>query len=166
MQDEIDDASTMIDNSGQLVYIKDKLTQTSTTVEGITNTVSSLESYFDEDGVVTKMNEQVSQLQQTAGRFDMDFWQKFDDSYEGVQQLHDYITFNSDGITIGQENYPVKLMLTKDRIKFIGTEGQQLAYFSDGKLYVNDAEIISTIKIANYGLLPTAGGSLTIAAIK
>ena len=166
MQDKIDDASTMIDNSGQLVYIKDKLTQTSTTVEGITNTVSSLESYFDEDGVVTKMNEQVSQLQQTAGRFDMDFWQKFDDSYEGVQQLHDYITFNSDGITIGQENYPVKLMLTKDRIKFIGTEGQQLAYFSDGKLYVNDAEIISTIKIANYGLLPTAGGSLTIAAIK
>ena len=164
--DEIDDASKMVDNSGQLVYIKDKLTQTSTTVDGITNTVSSLESHFDEDGVVTKMNEQVSQLQQTAGRFDMDFWQKFDDSYEGVQQLHDYITFNSDGITIGQENYPVKLMLTKDRIKFIGTEGQQLAYFSDGKLYVNDAEILSTIKIANYGLLPTAGGSLTIAAIK
>lgn len=164
--DEIDDASKMVDSSGQLVYIKDKLTQTSTTVDGITNTVSSLESHFDEDGVVTKMNEQVSQLQQTAGRFDMDFWQKFDDSYEGVQQLHDYITFNSDGITIGQENYPVKLMLTKDRIKFIGTEGQQLAYFSDGKLYVNDAEILSTIKIANYGLLPTAGGSLTIAAIK
>ena len=164
--DEIDDASKMIDDSGQIVYIKDKLAQTSTTVDGITSSVSSLEAYFDEDGVVTKMNEQVSQLQQQAGRFDMDFWQKFDDSYEGVKELHDYITFSSDGITIGQENYPVKLMLTKDRIKFIGTEGQQLAYFSDGKLYVNNAEILSTIKIANYGFLPTAGGSLTIAAIK
>lgn len=164
--EEIDDASKMIDDSGQIVYIKDKLAQTSTTVDGITNSVSSLEAYFDEDGVVTKMNEQVSQLQQTAGQFDMDFWQKFDDSYEGVRELHDYITFSADGITIGQENYPVKLMLTKDRIKFIGTEGQQLAYFSDGKLYVNNAEILSTIKIANYGFLPTAGGSLTIAAIK
>ena len=164
--DKIDDASKMIDENGQIVYIRDRLTQTTTTVDGIKNTVSSLEANFDEDGSVGVLKKQVTEFQQLADRFDMDFWTKIEDADEGVKQLHDYITFNSDGITIGQEHYPIKLQLTKDRIKFINTDGAQLAYFSEGKLYVDNAEILSTIKIANYGFLPTAGGSLTIAAIK
>lgn len=163
---KIDDASKMTDENGQLVYIKDKLAQTTTTVDGIKNTVSSIEANFDEDGSIGQLTKKVTEFQQLADRFDMDFWTKVEDADEGVKQLHDYITFNSDGITIGQEHYPIKLQLTKDRIKFINSDGAQLAYFSEGKLYVDNAEILSTIKIANYGFLPTAGGSLTIAAIK
>lgn len=166
IQEDIDESSKMTDENGDIVYIKDKVAETTTTVDSITNTVSSIESHFDSDGVVTKMSEQISKLQQTSDQFNMDFWEKFEDSYNGVTQLHSYIKFSSEGITIGQDNYPVKLMLSKDRIKFVDAKNNQLAYFSDGKLYVENAEILSNIKIANYGLLPTAGGSLTIAAIK
>ena len=162
----IDDAAKMTNGQGQVVYIKDQLTQTETTVNGIKNTVSSLESHFDDDGTVTQMSKQMTEFAQLANKFTMDFWTKFQESHDGVTQLHDYIHFTPDGITIGQENYPVKLMLTKDRIKFVNTDGAQLAYFSDGKLFVNDAEILATMKIANYAFLPTSGGSLTIAAIR
>ena len=165
MKDEIYLGDTMPTADGSVVYIKDKFAETLTTVDSISNKVGSLEANFAEDGTVTNLVNQVSTLEQTASQFNMEFFQKVDNANQGVNEILSYITFDADGITIGQDSYPVRLMLTKDRIKFVDTNGAQLAYFSEGKLYVNNAEIINAIKIANYGFLPTANGSLTIGAI-
>ena len=165
MKDEILSGDTMPTTDGSVVYIKDKFAETLTTVDGISNKVGSLEANFAEDGTVTNLVNQVSILEQTASQFNMEFFQKVDNANQGVNEILSYIKFDADGITIGQDSYPVRLMLTKDRIKFVDTNGAQLAYFSEGKLYVNNAEIINAIKIANYGFLPTANGSLTIGAI-
>ena len=165
MKDEILLGDTMPTTDGSVVYIKDKFAETLTTIDGISNKVGSLEANFAEDGTVTNLVNQVSTLEQTASQFNMEFFQKVDNANQGVNEILSYITFDADGITIGQDSYPVRLMLTKDRIKFVDTNGAQLAYFSEGKLYVNNAEIINAIKIANYGFLPTANGSLTIGAI-
>ena len=165
MKDEILSGDTMPTTDGSVVYIKDKFAETLTTVDSISNKVGSLEANFAEDGTVTNLVNQVSTLEQTASQFNMEFFQKVDNANQGVNEILSYITFDADGITIGQDSYPVRLMLTKDRIKFVDTNGAQLAYFSEGKLYVNNAEIINAIKIANYGFLPTANGSLTIGAI-
>ena len=165
IQNEIRLGDTIPTTDGSVVYIKDKFAETLTTVDGISNKVGSLEANFAEDGTVTNLVNQVSTLEQTASQFNMEFFQKVDNANQGVNEILSYITFDADGITIGQDSYPVRLMLTKDRIKFVDTNGAQLAYFSEGKLYVNNAEIINAIKIANYGFLPTANGSLTIGAI-
>ena len=165
IQNEILLGDTIPTTDGSVVYIKDKFAETLTTVDGISNKVGSLEANFAEDGTVTNLVNQVSTLEQTASQFNMEFFQKVDNANQGVNEILSYITFDADGITIGQDSYPVRLMLTKDRIKFVDTNGAQLAYFSEGKLYVNNAEIINAIKIANYGFLPTANGSLTIGAI-
>ena len=165
MKDEILLGDTMPTTDGSVVYIKDKFAETLTTIDGISNKVGSLEANFAEDGTVTNLVNQVSTLEQTASQFNMEFFQKVDNANQGVNEILSYIKFDADGITIGQDSYPVRLMLTKDRIKFVDTNGAQLAYFSEGKLYVNNAEIINAIKIANYGFLPTANGSLTIGAI-
>lgn len=165
IQNEILLGDTIPTSDGSVVYIKDKFAETLTTVDGISNKVGSLEANFAEDGTVTNLVNQVSTLEQTASQFNMEFFQKVDNANQGVNEILSYITFDADGITIGQDSYPVRLMLTKDRIKFVDTNGAQLAYFSEGKLYVNNAEIINAIKIANYGFLPTANGSLTIGAI-
>ena len=165
MKDEILSGDTMPTTDGSVVYIKDKFAETLTTVDSISNKVGSLEANFAEDGTVTNLVNQVSTLEQTASQFNMEFFQKVDNANQGVNEILSYIKFDADGITIGQDSYPVRLMLTKDRIKFVDTNGAQLAYFSEGKLYVNNAEIINAIKIANYGFLPTANGSLTIGAI-
>ena len=165
IQNEIYLGDTMPTTDGSVVYIKDKFAETLTTVDGISNKVGSLEANFSEDGTVTNLVKQVSSLEQTASQFNMEFFQKVDNANQGVNEILSYIKFDADGITIGQDDYPVRLMLTKNRIKFVDTNGTQLAYFSEGKLYVNNAEILDSIKIANYGFLPTANGSLTIGAI-
>ena len=124
-----------------------------------------MEANFGANGTVTNLVEKVSQLEQTASQFTMEFFKKVENAEQGVSTIFDYITFDANGITIGQENYPVRLRLAKDRVVFLDVNDTELAYFREDKLYVNKAEILDTIKIANYGFMPTANGSLTIGAL-
>lgn len=165
MKGMIDDAAKMELPDGTTVYIKEKVAETSVTVDNITSSVSSLETHFDENGTVTNLTQQVSTLEQFASQFTMEFFEKVDKADQGVTELLSYIHFDINGITIGQEHYPIRLKLTKDRIQFIDTDDDELAYFSEGKLYVNNAEILDTFKIGNYGFMSTANGSLTIGAL-
>lgn len=168
----IDDMKGMIDNAakmelpdGTTVYIKEKVAETSVTVDSITSSVSSLETHFDENGTVTNLTQQVSTLEQFASQFTMEFFEKVDNADQGVNELLSYIHFDSSGITIGQDDYPIRLKLTKDRIQFLDLSDYEVAYFSEGKLYVNNAEILDTFKIGNYGFMSTANGGLTIGAL-
>ena len=153
------------DTEGNIIYVKDQVAQTTIDVKGIINKVGSMEANFGADGTITNLVEKVSKLEQTASQFTMEFFKKVENAEQGVNTILDYITFDANGITIGQENYPVRLRLAKDRVVFLDVNNVELAYFRDDKLYVNNAEILDTIKIANYGFMPTANGSLTIGAL-
>lgn len=153
------------DTEGNIIYVKDQVAQTTMDVKGIINKVGSMEANFGADGTITNLVEKVSKLEQTASQFTMEFFKKVENAEQGVNTILDYITFDANGITIGQENYPVRLRLAKDRVVFLDVNNVELAYFRDDKLYVNNAEILDTIKIANYGFMPTANGSLTIGAL-
>lgn len=159
------DTATQMTIDGQVVYVKDKVAEHNVKLDGITQSVSSLETHFDENGTVTNLTQQVSTLEQFASQFTMEFFEKVENADQGVTELLSYIHFDADGITIGQETYPIRLQLTKDRIKFLDLDDNQVAYFSEGKLYVNNAEILDTFKIGNYGFMSTANGGLTIGAL-
>lgn len=161
----IDDAAKMELPDGTTVYIKEKVAETSVTVDSITSSVSSLETHFDDNGTVTNLTQQVSTLEQFASQFTMEFFEKVDNADQGVNELLSYIHFDSSGITIGQDDYPIRLKLSKDRIQFLDLSDYEVAYFSEGKLYVNNAEILDTFKIGNYGFMSTANGGLTIGAL-
>lgn len=165
MKGMIDDAAKMELPDGTTVYIKEKVAETSVTVDNITSSVSSLETHFDENGTVTNLTQQVSTLEQFASQFTMEFFEKVDNADQGVNELLSYIHFDSSGITIGQDDYPIRLKLSKDRIQFLDLSDYEVAYFSEGKLYVNNAEILDTFKIGNYGFMSTANGGLTIGAL-
>ena len=153
------------DTQGNIIYVKDQVAQTAIDVHSIINKVGAMEANFDANGTVTNLVEKVSKLEQTASQFTMEFFKKVENAEQGVSTIFDYITFDANGITIGQENYPVRLRLAKDRVVFLDVNDTELAYFREDKLYVNKAEILDTIKIANYGFMPTANGSLTIGAL-
>lgn len=153
------------DTQGNIIYVKDQVAQTTIDVHSIINKVGAMEANFGANGTVTNLVEKVSQLEQTASQFTMEFFKKVENAEQGVSTIFDYITFDANGITIGQENYPVRLRLAKDRVVFLDVNDTELAYFREDKLYVNKAEILDTIKIANYGFMPTTNGSLTIGAL-
>ena len=161
----IDDATKMELPDGSTVYIKEKVAETSVTVDSISSSISSLETHFGENGTVTNLTQQMSSFEQFASQFTMEFFQKVDNAEQGVNELLSYIHFDSTGITIGQDDYPIRLKLSKDRIQFLDLDGYEVAYFSEGKLYVNKSEILDTFKIGNYGFMSTANGGITIGAL-
>lgn len=161
----IDDATKMELPDGSTVYIKEKVAETSVTVDSITSSVSSLETHFGENGTVTNLTQQMSSFEQFASQFTMEFFEKVDNADQSVNELLSYIHFDLTGITIGQDDYPIRLKLSKDRIQFLDLSDYEVAYFSEGKLYVNKSEILDTLKIGNYGFMSTANGGITIGAL-
>lgn len=169
----VEDTRTLVDESmkmtladGSVAYISDKMSETMATVNNITNTVSYIETYFDENGTVTNLTEQMSRLEQLSSQFTMEFFEKIETVDQGMSQLFGYIKFDVNGITIGQEDYPIRLKLTKDKIQFIDEAETELAYLTEGKLYVNRTEILDTLSIGNYGFMSSANGGMTIGAIR
>jgi len=162
----ISDAVKMETEDGEIVYVKDQVSDVTQDLDGITNKVSKIEVEFDDDGTVGQIKSQVSSLQQTADGFTLDFFKKIEDADANTKEILSHINFTADGIVLGQDTYPTKLIISKDKIKFVAEDGSELAYFSDNKLLIQNSEILDTLKIANYGFLPNAGGSLTIGTIK
>lgn len=162
----IDNGAKMETEDGQVVYVKDQLSEIIQNSDSISQKVSSIETEFGEGGVIDSLKSQVSTLQQLSNKFTMEFFEKIESSDLGVKEVLSYIDFSADGIVLGQEDYPIKLIISKDRIKFVAADGKQLAYFSDNKLLIEDSEILNTLIVSNYGFIPSSNGGLTIGAIR
>ena len=55
----------------------------------------------------------------------------------------------------------VKMRLTNTRLAFIQS-GKEMAYFSDNKLYVTQAEILTKLIIGKFAFEPQANGNLSL----
>ena len=72
-----------------------------------------------------------------------------------------YIRFSINGIEIGRQSDPVVLKLANSRISF-QNNGLDVAYISDNKLYIKDAQFLTSIIIGNYQFILEDNGSLSL----
>ena len=83
---------------------------------------------------------------------------------EGVEQgqkdFASYFQFDTDGLRIGKAGAKVELLLSNDRMAFLDEQGQEVAYLSSGKLYVNQSEITQSMKIGHYAWRALEDGSV------
>ena len=71
-----------------------------------------------------------------------------------------YIRFIDGNIILGQEGNELILRIKNDRIQFI-QENNEVAYFSNNKLYVHDGEFLNSLHLGKFAFYPTANGNLT-----
>ena len=73
-----------------------------------------------------------------------------------------YIRFADGNIILGEEGNAVTLTVENDRISF-KQNGVEVAYMSDNKLYIGNAEIKSggTLQLGNFAFVPRSNGSLS-----
>lgn len=76
------------------------------------------------------------------------------------QELNKYIRFDDGNIILGEAENEVTLKIENDRISFL-QNGVEVAYFSNRKLYVIDAELLGKLKLGNYAYEVLGDGSLT-----
>lgn len=82
-----------------------------------------------------------------------------------LNTINNFIRFVEGNIILGEVGNAITLKIQNDRISFItGQDGSgndiEVAYFSNSKLYILDAEIVGSIKIGTFAFVPASNGNL------
>jgi hypothetical protein len=79
------------------------------------------------------------------------------------ESVHSFIRLISSGIVIGKSTSAIKLKLENDILYFFSgsedsvTTDSASAYFSSGKLYVNDVQVLTSLRIGSFAWVPESG---------
>ena len=80
---------------------------------------------------------------------------------EQLNLIHTYMRFGEDGLTIGKAGNPLTFRVINDRLTFYMND-TEVAYLSDNKLYVTQAEILARLQIGKFAYEPQSNGNLSV----
>ena len=133
--------------------------------ESITTTLSdSVYLKDDVDALVSGVTKQVTETAtETEIRF-TEFSADIDAVAAGADAKFDeiskYIRFVDGNIVLGEDGNTLTLQIANDRISFLDS-GLEVAYFSNSKLYVTDAEFIHSLRLGNFAFMPRSNGNIS-----
>ena len=85
------------------------------------------------------------------------------DTSQQFESVRSFIRLISSGIVIGKSTSAIKLKLENDVLYFFTggedsvTTDSAIAYFSAGKLFVNDVQVLSSLRIGSFTWVPESG---------
>ena len=104
---------------------------------------------------------------QTAEDYTMLFTQAIDKANETAetenehyQESQQYIRFSGDTVTLGKSDSPFTAELSSTELAF-KQNGDKVAYVSNNKLFITNAEIITEVVIGEFRFVPRSNGSLS-----
>lgn len=80
---------------------------------------------------------------------------------EQIRQIQTYMQFGEDGLRIGKTGNPFTFRVMNDRLAFYMND-TEVAYLSNNKLYVTQAEILTRMQIGNFAFEPQTNKNLSI----
>jgi len=80
---------------------------------------------------------------------------------EQINLIKTYMTFGDDGLIIGKSGNPITIRVVNDRVAFY-MNNTQVAYLSNNKLYVTQAEILTRLQIGKFAYEPQTNGNLSV----
>ena len=133
--------------------------------ESILQSVS--EEYYAKGDVDTLLSDTRTEFEQTDDSFEFRFSQYEADLQSIVagtdaefEEIKKYIRFVDGNILLGEEGNELTLKIQNNRIAFLENE-VEVAYFSDKKLHIMDANFINSLQVGNFGFFPRANGNLS-----
>ena len=124
--------------------------------------------FYTKDEVDESIGAAESTITQTYNEFRVDFNQymtdreAFENSTTGtIEEFSRYIRFVDGNIILGEEGNQITLKIENDIMGFYEA-GNQVAYLSDNKLYVTDAEIVNRLALGRFAFFPRSNGNLTL----
>jgi len=137
------------------------------TVYGFSLVLRGLRGYFvDEAGKKANLRISAALLEKVLG-LRLEVRPKsiggFSKNLQQFESVRSFIRLISSGIVIGKSTSAIKLKLENDVLYFFSgsedsvTTDSAIAYFSSGKLYVNDVQVLSSLRIGGYAWVPESG---------
>lgn len=125
------------------------------------------ENYYLKDQTDALVSSVSTEIEQTKNSFEIQFNQ-FSADIEAVasgadaefEEIKKYIRFVDGKILLGQVGNELELQIANDRINFL-QEGAEVAYFTNRKLYVTDAQFLHSLQLGSFAFMPRANGNLS-----
>ena len=125
------------------------------------------ETYALKDEAEALVSAVSTELTQTKNSFEIEF-ASFQANIESIvsntdaefEEIRKYIRFVDGQILLGEVGNELELQISNDRISFL-QDGAEVAYFSNRKLYVTDANILHSLQLGNFAFMPRANGNLS-----
>jgi hypothetical protein len=83
-----------------------------------------------------------------------------DDTQQQFSDIIKYIRFVDGDIILGQVDNPFILKITSTKISFL-ENNLEVAYMSNGKLYIKDGEFLNSMQLGNFTFFPRGNGNLS-----
>ena len=134
-------------------------------------TTQVAEKYYlkeDTDALVSSVS---TTIEQTKDSFTIQF-EQFSADIAAVsagtdaefEEIRKYIRFVDGMILLGEVGNELELQISNDRISFM-QDGAEVAYFSNRKLYITDAQVLHSLQIGNFAFMPRANGNTSFKRI-
>jgi len=167
---EVSESSNQITNQ----VLNDTLTYINESIETSEETVRTmLEEYVKVSDLETVREETALSITQTAEevnvRFDTVNERITNENEEIVRILDEtskYIRLVDGNIILGELGALLTTKISNGRISFLYNDTIEVAYISDNKLYITNAEILDSIVIGNFGFIPRANGNLSFKKVR
>lgn len=130
------------------------------------------QEYYTKEDASALVQSIETQFSQTNEEFEFrfnEFQQDIDEVASGADarftEISKYIRFVDGNIILGETGNELTLNIQNDRISFLQS-GAEVAYFSNRKLYVTDAEFLNSLTLGNFAFIPRANGNLSFKKVK
>lgn len=135
--------------------------------------ISQMSATYTSSTSFEEYKEQIStQFTQSASAFSLQFDKLISqittlngETNQQFSEIHKYIRFEDGNIILGRSDSPLMLRIQSDRISFI-LDNVEIAYFSSGRLYVDNLEAITTLTVGRFAWVPRANGNLSLKMVK
>ena len=131
--------------------------------------ISQMSATYTSSTSFEEFKEQIStQFTQSAEGFSLQFDKLINqistlngETNQQFSEIHKYIRFEDGNILLGRSDSPLMLRIQSDRISFI-LDNLEIAYFSSGRLYVDNLEAITTLTVGRFAWAPRRNGNLSL----
>lgn len=129
-------------------------------------TMEVAKNYMTQEQVTSEISTTYKQLNDSFEFMFKDLSTKIDENSgrQEYEEIKKYIRFIDGNILLGQVGNELTLKITKDRISFFES-GNEVAYFSNNKLYVTDGEYTNSLRLGKFAFLPRKNGNLSFKKI-
>ena len=125
------------------------------------------ENYYlkdDTDALISSVSTEIEQTKDSVeiqfNQFSADIAAVAAGTDAEFEEIRKYIRFVDGKILLGEVGNELELEIANDRISFL-QDGAEVAYFSNRKLYVTDAEILHSLQLGRFAFLPRTNGNLS-----
>ncbi len=160
-----------VNDSSEIIYNLEQNVEASIVKSAEDITAQVAERYYLKDETDALVSEVSTTIGHTKESFDIQFTQ-FSADIAAVaagtdaefEEIRKYIRFVDGMILLGEVGNELELQISNNRISFL-QDGAEVAYFSNRRMYITDAQVDHSMQIGNFAFMPRANGNLSFKKI-